>query len=86
MNKNIFLLFFAALILLTSCTTKDKVSELNYMQNVEQIATEASMNNSASTIQKGDQLVIFVTAKNMEVVRPFNQSYYSAEITSLIFA
>ena len=82
MNKNIFLLFFAALILLTSCTTKDKVSELNYMQNVEQIATEASMNNSASTIQKGDQLVIFVTAKNMEVVRPFNQSYYSAETTS----
>ena len=82
MNKNIFILFFATLILLTSCKTKEKASELNYMQNIEQIATEASANNSASTIQKGDQLVIYVTAKNMEVVRPFNQSYYSADATS----
>lgn len=82
MNKNIFLLLFASLILLTSCKSKDKVSELNYMQNVEQIATEASTNNIVSTIQKGDQLVIFVSAKNMEVVRPFNQSYYSVETTS----
>lgn len=82
MNKNIFLLLFATLILLTSCKTKDKVNELNYMQNVEEIATEASMNNTVSTIQKGDQLMIFVSAKNMEVARPFNQSYYSAESTS----
>ena len=82
MNKNIFLLFFATLILLISCKTKEKASELNYMQNVEQIATEASLISSVSTIQKGDQLVIYVSAKNMEVVRPFNQSYYSAETTS----
>lgn len=79
MNKNIFLLFVSVLFLVTSCKTKEKASELNYMQNVEQIATEASINNSASTIQKGDQLSIYVSAKNMEVVKPFNQSYYAGE-------
>lgn len=77
MIKNTFLIFICVLFLLVSCKTKDKASELNYMQNVEQIATEISLKNTSSTIQKGDQLLIFVTAKDMDVVRPFNQSYYS---------
>ena len=81
MNKNIFLLLFATLILLTSCKTKEKASQLNYMQNVEEIATEASMNNTVSTIQKGDQLMIVITAKDMDVVKPFNQNYSSGEIS-----
>ena len=46
------------------------------MQNIEQLAVETAIKNSFSTLQQGDQLNIFVSAKNMEVVRPFNQSYY----------
>ncbi|MCZ2085135.1 MAG: polysaccharide biosynthesis/export family protein [Flavobacteriales bacterium] len=47
------------------------------MQNVEQIAIETAANSQISTIQKGDQLVVFVSSKDMEVVRPFNQNYYN---------
>lgn len=79
MNKNLFLLLICALLLLTSCKSKQKPSELNYMQNVEQIATETVLTASTSTIQKGDQLVILVTAKDMTVVKPFNQNYSSGE-------
>ncbi len=79
MNKNIILVFVCSLFLLTSCKTKDKVSELNYMQNIDQIATDFSIKNSVSTIQKGDQIVILVTAKDMNVVKPFNQNYSSGE-------
>ncbi|OWK73524.1 sugar transporter [Flavobacteriaceae bacterium JJC] len=79
MNKNISLLFLSLILVLTSCKTKEKISELNYMQNVEQVATEVSQKSAVNTIQKGDQLVIFVSAKNMEVVRPFNQGYYTAQ-------
>ena len=71
-------MFVCSFFLLTSCKTKEKTSELNYMQNAEQIATEAALKNQISTIQKGDQLLIFVSAKNMDVVRPFNQNYYNS--------
>ena len=81
MNKNIFLLLTSFLLFATSCKTKEKASQLNYLQNEEQIATEVSTANAQRTIQIGDQLVIFVTAKNMEVVKPFNQSYYSSQST-----
>ena len=74
MNKNTFVLLFFLILTLTSCKTKEKVSELNYMQNVEQVATETSMKSALNTIQKGDQLVIFVSAENMEVVKPFNNA------------
>lgn len=77
MNKNIFLLFICFLFFVTSCKTKEKPSEINYMQNVEQIAIETAANSQISTIQKGDQLVVFVSSKDMEVVRPFNQNYYN---------
>lgn len=80
MTKKIFLFVFATL-LLNSCKTKEKASQLNYMQNVEQIATKVAANSNTTTIQKGDQLVILVTAKDMTVVKPFNQNYFSAEIS-----
>lgn len=80
MNKNLFLFFICSLFLVTSCKTTEKASELNYLQNVEQIATETALNNP-STIQKGDQLIIVVTAKDMTVVKPFNQNYSSGEIS-----
>lgn len=79
MSKSIILLFFSFLLFVTSCKTKDKVNEYNYLQNGEDIATEISVKTSVSTIQKGDQLLILVTAKDMEVVKPFNQNYYSSK-------
>ena len=86
MNKNIFLLFVGALFLLTSCKTRDKANELTYMQNIENIATQATINTTHSTLQTGDQLVILVTAKDMDVVRPFNQNYSSGEISQTTIA
>ena len=83
MNKNITIIFASFVLLLSSCKTKKKPSEVNYMQNVEQIATEAALKNSVSTIQKGDQFVILVTAKDMSVAKPFNQNYSSAETSQL---
>lgn len=71
----------SSFFLITSCKTKDKASQLNYIQTSEKIATDAAANNQISTIQKGDQLVIFITAKDMTVVKPFNQNYSSAEIS-----
>ena len=79
MRRNIFLLFFSVLLLLTGCKTKQLPDEYNYLQNVEEIATEASVRTSVSTIQKGDQLVIHVTAKNMDVVKAFNQGYFGSQ-------
>lgn len=79
MNRHLLSLSLFLLLTLSACKTQEKPSEINYMQNVEQAATEASLRNSTSTIQKGDQLVVFVSAKNMEVVRPFNQGYYTTQ-------
>lgn len=79
MNRHLLSLSLFLLLTLSACKTREKPSEINYMQNVEQAATEASLRNSTSTIQKGDQLVVFVSAKNMEVVRPFNQGYYTTQ-------
>lgn len=66
---------------LVSCKTNQSAkNDLNYMQNIEQVAIESSSRNSSNMIQAGDQLVILVTAKDMDVVRPFNQNYSSSEI------
>lgn len=66
---------------LVSCRTNSNAhNDLNYMQNIEKVAIEASAKNSSSTIQAGDQLVILVTAKDMDVVRVFNQNYSSSEL------
>lgn len=71
-----------SILLLVSCKVKDNAgqNDLNYMQNIEQVAIESSAKNSGNTIQIGDQLVILITAKDMDVVKPFNQSYSSAEM------
>lgn len=71
------------LILLTiiSCgVNQNRRNDLNYMQNIEQVAVESSAKNSSSTIQVGDQLIILITARDMDVVKPFNQNYSSSEI------
>lgn len=77
MKKNILLAFLGLLLLTVSCKTQ---KDLNYMQNAEEVAMQASLENSKSTIQPGDQLIILVSAKDMDVVRPFNQNYSSSEL------
>lgn len=52
--------------------------EINYMQDIESLALDNSIKNSRSNLQPGDQLIITVTAKDMDVVKPFNQSYSSS--------
>ncbi|MCT2409551.1 polysaccharide biosynthesis/export family protein [Chryseobacterium antibioticum] len=79
MKSKILGIFF--IFLLVSCKVKENAkNELNYMQNIENVAIEASTKNSNSTIQVGDQLVILITAKDMDVVKPFNQNYSSSEL------
>lgn len=58
-----------------SCTPRQ---EINYMKDIESIALDNSVKNSRSTLQPGDQLVINVSAKDMDVVKPFNQNYSSS--------
>ncbi len=81
MNKNTYIFFIISLFTLTSCKIKEKASDLNYLQNAEQLATEVSLKNAQNTLQIGDQINIYVTAKNMDVVKPFNQTYYSSQNT-----
>ncbi|MGG7551451.1 polysaccharide biosynthesis/export family protein [Chryseobacterium arthrosphaerae] len=74
------ILAVALISLLISCKVNPNAkNDLNYMQNIEQVAIDASAKNSNNTIQAGDQLVILITAKDMDVVRPFNQNYSSSE-------
>lgn len=82
MNKNILLIAVCLFLLLFSCKTREKTSNLNYMQNADQIAVDASNQTNFSTIQVGDQLVILVTAKDMSVVKPFNQNYSASELAT----
>ncbi len=78
MKKKSFIIIFSfVLFFLSSCTSKKK---LDYLQNIESVALEASMKNAKSTIQPNAQLVIMVTAKDMDVVKPFNQNFSSGQI------
>lgn len=79
--KNLIYLF--SLAFLTSCGVFQKnthKSSLKYMQNIDSIATQALMNATVSTIQPGDQLVIVVSAKDLDVVKPFNQNFSSGQL------
>ncbi|WP_326984858.1 polysaccharide biosynthesis/export family protein [Chryseobacterium sp. MYb264] len=79
MKGKILTVFFA--LVLVSCKVNEKTkNDLNYMQNIENVAIESSIKNSNSAIQPGDQLVVLITAKDMDVVKPFNQNYSSSEL------
>lgn len=79
MNGKILVIFLV--LMLVSCkVNQNKPNDLNYMQNIEKVAIEASEKNSKATIQSGDQLIILITAKDMDVVKPFNQNYSSSEL------
>lgn len=60
--------------LLFSCTPKQNI---NYMENIETLALENSIKNSRVNLQPGDRLIITVSAQDMDVVAPFNQTYSS---------
>lgn len=78
-----FLSFLFLAVSFSSCSVfqkkPDAESELNYLKNIEQIAEETSVRTAHNTIQQGDQLVITVMAKDLDVVKPFNQNYSSGE-------
>ncbi|MCW3159876.1 polysaccharide biosynthesis/export family protein [Chryseobacterium oryctis] len=78
--KGKILTIFCVLTLVSCKVNQNAKNDLNYMQNIENIAIESSAKNSNSTIQSGDQLVILITAKDMDVVKPFNQNYSSSEM------
>lgn len=50
------------------------------MQNIDSIATQASVSSALFTIQHGDQLMILVSAKDLDVVKPFNQNFSSGQL------
>ena len=74
------MVILSAFVIVSCKTNPNAKNDLNYLQNIEKVAIESSARNSVSTIQKGDQLVILITAKDMDVVKPFNQNYSSSEI------
>lgn len=78
--KNNHFLFLLLTLFVFSCKPKENLS---YMKNIEELATETALHKSHNTIQVGDQLVILVTAKDMDVVKPFNQNYSSSEVVAL---
>lgn len=80
MMKGKILVIISALVLVSCKTNPNAKNDLNYLQNIEKVAIESSARNSVNTIQKGDQLVILITAKDMDVVKPFNQNYSSSEL------
>ncbi len=64
--------------LIFSCKAKE---DIDYMKNIEETAIQTSIQTSTFTIQPGDQLVISVTAKDNDVVKPFNQNYSSSDVS-----
>ncbi|MDX8568427.1 polysaccharide biosynthesis/export family protein [Elizabethkingia sp. HX XZB] len=72
-----FLLLLLAMLAIVSCRTRN---DINYLQDVDKAATEMAVRLENNTLQSGDQLVINITAKDLDVVKPFNQNYSSGQI------
>lgn len=75
MNLKKYFVYSALGLAVFSCTPRQ---DINYMQDIENITLDNSIKNSRTTLQPGDQLIISVTAKDLDVVKPFNQSYSSS--------
>lgn len=86
MTKFLRISLFLSIILFNSCKTSDKTSQLNYLQNVEKIATDVAIRSTVSTIQVGDEISIYVTARDMSVVLPFNQNFTLVDGTQFSIA
>lgn len=78
MKKPLPSIWLTVLILMASCKP---VQDIDYMKNIEDVAIKTSIRENNSTIQPSDQLVITVLAKDNEVAKPFNQNYYSADMS-----
>ncbi|WP_407401828.1 polysaccharide biosynthesis/export family protein [Chryseobacterium sp.] len=74
MIKKKYFIYSAIALSTLSCAPKQ---QLNYMTDIENIVLDNSIKNSRSTLQPGDNLIISVSAKDMDVVKPFNQVYSS---------
>ncbi|REC49616.1 polysaccharide biosynthesis/export family protein [Chryseobacterium pennipullorum] len=70
-----YFIYGALCISAFSCTPRQ---EINYMKDIDGIALENSIKNSRVDFQPGDQLIISISAKDMEVVKIFNQNYSSS--------
>lgn len=79
MNFKKYILVGTLSLVVFSCAPRQ---EITYMKDIESIALDNSIKNSRITFQPGDQLIITVTAKDMDVVKPFNQSYSSSTTTT----
>jgi polysaccharide export outer membrane protein len=72
MRRALSIVFMASLFCLVfSCKVKE---DIDYMKNIEQTAIQTSIQTSTFTIQPGDQLMISISAKDNDVVKPFNQN------------
>ncbi|MFN3019471.1 polysaccharide biosynthesis/export family protein [Chryseobacterium sp. TY3] len=79
MKKVFYVTLLGFLLLNYSCKSKENI---NYLKNIENVAMEASYSSiNKTTIQPGDNLVIKVSASDMDVVKPFNQSSSSSEVS-----
>lgn len=70
-----YFIYGAVSLTMFSCVAKQ---DINYMKDIDGIALENSIKNSRVDFQPGDQLIITVSAKDMDVVKPFNQNYSSS--------
>lgn len=66
-----------ATITMVSCGVRN---DINYLQDVDKMATETALRIESNTLQPGDQLVINIMAKDLDVVKPFNQNYSSGQV------
>ncbi|EQB91564.1 sugar transporter [Elizabethkingia anophelis 502] len=72
-----FLMLLLVVLAIVSCRTRN---DINYLQDVDKAATETALRMENNTLQPGDQLVINIMAKDLDVVKPFNQNYSSGQI------
>ena len=76
--KKFFLYGFTGLVLF-SCAPRQ---EINYMTDIDNVALDNAIKNSRSTLQPGDQLIVSISARDMDAVKPFNQNYSSSSTVS----
>lgn len=72
-----FLILLLVALATVSCRTRN---DINYLQDVDKAATETALRMENNTLQPGDQLIINIMAKDLDVVKPFNQNYSSGQI------
>lgn len=77
MKMKKILFFIVGILFIIGCKPKEN---LNYLQDVDNIATSEALKISNITLQPGDKLIITVMAKDLDVVKPFNQNYSSGQM------